>query len=215
MLATILPLDFPVPLSDVLAYLFFSALFGLALYGFILMALDTSSDDLGQKQRWQAPVLPLDATGWTLLVDGSNFAYRGDEVRLCHLLEVLAALRKRFENADIQVFCDANLRHKFGADDQRKFLAMVKRPDAHFHETHGKAADEVLLKHARKNPRCIVVSNDHFRDVDQLVLRIGVPLLKVGISRFGVRLSDKVDIFRDPSQPFRNSWVPVGRLINA
>lgn len=132
-----------------------------------------------------------------------------------HLHEVLEALKQRFKNADILVYCDANLRHKLGADDAREFRSLVDGPKPKFRETHGKSADEVLLKYARAHDNCIVVSNDHFRQEGEIELRIGVPLLKVTISRSGVRLSDKVDIFLDPDRPFKNSWAPVGRLINS
>ncbi|AWV88728.1 type II toxin-antitoxin system VapC family toxin [Bradymonas sediminis] len=159
----------------------------------------------------------LNAAGWTLLVDGSNFAHRDakggtTKVRLDYLMEVLRVLEHRFKNAKIKVFCDANLRYKLNKTDQPKFIAEVERRKPRFFETHGKSADDVLLQYARKNKKCIIVSNDRFSKGDEPALRIGTPLLKISISARGVRLPLKFDHFRDPDRPSKNSRTPLNEL---
>ncbi|TDP75220.1 hypothetical protein [Bradymonas sediminis] len=230
MLAILNPLDISISPPEIIAlYILLLAVVTALLYLYLRIlrrGRDPTregypvDDGSGRNDRWRAPRPSLDATGWTLLVDGSNFAYRdlydgSKEVRLSHLQDVLDALGRRFEHADIQVFCDANLRYKFDKEDKNQFLARVKCPNPSFHETHGKAADEVLLKYARRNPNSIVVSNDRFRDDDQLQQRVGVPLLKVELANSRVYLKPAVDFFGDPNQPFKNSRTPLRKLFES
>ncbi len=168
-------------------------------------------------RRRQTRKSRFNATGWTLLVDGSNFAHRttnngSTKVRLHHLMEVLNLLEHHFKNADIKVFCDANLRYKLNKTDQRKFIAEVEQRKPRFHETHGKSADDVLLQYARKHKKCIIVSNDHFSKDDEPNLRLGTPLLKLNISPHGPRLPRTFDLFRPPAQPFKHSPTPLHKL---
>jgi rRNA-processing protein FCF1 len=207
-------LNFPVLLTDVILYLLLSAVVGVIVYGVVVFLRDVRSGEYQRPTR--KPLLPVDATGWTLAVDGSNFAHRGEDVRLVYLEEVLDALKRRFENAEIRVFCDANLRYKFHGEDSREFLKLLKSRNSGFSETHGRKADEVLLKTARAETRWIVVSNDRFReDDDEIVLRIGVPLLKVRLSRTRIRPADTVDLFRDRARPFTKTSIPVGTFIHS
>lgn len=154
-------------------------------------------------------LFPRDATGWTLLIDGSNFARRNgpdgrEDPRLEHLLEVIEVLRVGFHGAEFIVFCDANLRHVLdAAGDKAAFLELVRCGDGRFRETHGKRADDVILEHARQHPRCIVVSNDRFRDEDHLAARVGVMLLRVN-DRPPISIHTCVDHYPDPAKPTRN-----------
>ncbi len=168
-------------------------------------------------RRRPNPKSRFNATGWTLLVDGSNFAHRSTnngstKVRLHHLMEVLNLLEQHFKNANIKVFCDANLRYKLNKTDQRKFIAEVEHRKSRFHETHGKSADDVLLQYARKNKKCIIVSNDQFSKDDEPNLRLGTLLLKLNISPHGPRIPLTFDLFRHPTQPFKNSPTPLHKL---
>lgn len=204
----------PLPLEDVLAILMFTALLGLVVYGFVDMFTAPASD--GEHRRGTPePLHPLDATGWTLLIDGNNFAYRNSVPRLEYLLEVIEILRHRFENAQIIVFCEANLRYKFSDEERREYVALFDTEDRAFIEVHGKEADEVILKRARQQRRCIAVSNDWFGKGEELQLRIGVPLLQIRRSRGRVRPADSIYIFRDPRRPQQKTIIPVAKLFHA
>lgn len=179
-------------MSNIILWLLTLALIALVIYGLIDVFRGASTK----------PRPPIDATGWTLLVDGSNFAHRGSDVQLAHLEEVLDELARRFQNADLRVFCDANLRYKFDDGDRKEFEQLLQRAPSNttYVETHGKEADEVLLKYADKHDKCVVVSNDRFGKGDEIELRLDVPLLRVEIMANGVRLADRVHIYKDPER---------------
>ena len=160
------------------------------------------------------PPEPVDASGWTLVVDGSNFAHWRDDVRLEYLEDVLSSLEHYFDGARIRVFCDANLRHKFDGEEKRRFERMVGRNSSGFRETHGKSADDVLLTYASDKPRCIVVSNDWFAKGAELEMRLDVPLLRVERQPSGELFPHRyVNIFDDPDEPQARKKVPVGEFI--
>lgn len=193
-------------MQDAISLLLISTVFALFVWVFFRVLFDSSPG-------YHEPPEPLDATGWTLVVDGSNFAHRGDDVRLDYLKDVLSSLQHYFRNADLRVFCDANLRHKFDSDDRRRFERLIDKKSTRFRETHGQSADDVILRYAGDNPNCIVVSNDWFGKGDEVEKRRGIPLLRVEkpLSRdaFPHRY---VNIFDDPDDPDRRKKVPVHDL---
>jgi rRNA-processing protein FCF1 len=175
-------------MPDIVPLVLSLAFVGLVLYAFVEM------------YRSAEPASPLDAEGWTLVVDGSNFAHWSeDDVQLHYLLQVVEALEHRFQHADIRVYCDANLRYKFEDEDQNRFEKLVRdtAPHMEFKETHGREADEAILEYADEHPRTIVVSNDRFSKGDEIELRIGVPLLQVERNPPAVQLSRQVDVYQD------------------
>ncbi len=175
-------------MSDIVPLVLSLALVGLVVYAFVQMF------------RSAGPAPPIDAEGWTLVVDGSNFAHWSDEdVQLQYLLQVVEALERRFQHADLRVYCDANLKYKFDDEDQSTFEDLLRDAPSHmvFKESHGREADDAILEYAQNHPETIVVSNDRFGKGDEIELRVGVPLLQVERNPPAVRLADQVDIYQD------------------
>lgn len=215
---------FPPDVGDVITWMLLSAVVGLCIYG-LLEALrqnrrsetdsDTSdSSDPHTRRKRRSKRGPMDASGWTLFVDGSNFARHNDDgadnARLNDLDVVLDKLRSRFRNADIVVYCDANLRYLFDDEDRAAF---ERRLDTRqYVVTHDEKADHPMLRNAREMSKCIVVSNDKFSDEPEADLRIGVPLLKVRISRCRVRLLSAVEIYQN--RHFKRN-VPVEEIVRS
>ena len=157
----------------------------------------------------------VDETGWTLVVDGSNFAHRGPDVQLDHLRDVLDALDHFLPNARLRVFCDANLRYKFEGDDRDRFERLVARDGGQFRETHGQVADDVILEYAHHHDQCIVVSNDWFAKGDEVQRRQGIPLLHVERTQGGdVYPHPYVVIFDDPDTPQQRKNIPLDVLVD-
>lgn len=77
-------LDVLITLPEVLFLMALSALFGLIVDGVIKFIRGGPSDGEGtqrrRRKRWcrNHPSSSLDISEWTILVDGSNFAQRGD-----------------------------------------------------------------------------------------------------------------------------------------
>ncbi len=194
-------------MPDALRLLLIATVFGLFVYVFFRAMFGTS-------KGYHEPPDPVDATGWTLVVDGSNFAHLGSDVRLEHLQNTLSSLRHYFKNADFEVFCDANLRHKFEGEDKQQFKRLVGQSSAPFTETHGQSADDVILAYAADNPRCIVVSNDWFSKGDEVEMRQGIPLLRIERSLGGeVFPHPHVNVFDDPQDVERRMKVPIEDLV--
>jgi hypothetical protein len=185
-----------------------STMFGLLVWTFFRIAFRTSPG-------YHEPPEPMDAAGWTLVVDGSNYAHKGSDVRLEHLQDVLSSLQHYFRGANLRVFCDANLRHKFDADDKRRFLKLLDGSSRQLQETHGQAADDVILKYAGDNPNCIVVSNDWFSKGDEVQMRLDIPLLRIERTPAGDVFPHRyANIFDDPESPERRTRFPVEHLID-
>jgi rRNA-processing protein FCF1 len=180
----------------------------LALVGLVVYAL-------AQMYRSAEPAPPLDAEGWTVVVDGSNFAHWSeDDVQLQYLLQVVEELEHRFQHADLRVYCDANLTYKFDDEDRDTFENLLRDAPPHltFEETHGREADDAILEYAQNHLRTIVVSNDRFDKGDEIERRIDVPLLQVERNPPAVRLADQVDVYRDHE---RAAKVSVDELIES
>lgn len=196
-------------MDDALRLLVIAAGFAMVVYVFFRLIFGTSAG-------YHEPPEPMDASGWTLVVDGSNFAHRGSDVRLAHLQDVLDSLEHCFRDARVLVLCDANLRYKFEGEDKREFEELVQEHDSGFRETHGQAADGVILKHATDNGRCIVVSNDWFSKGDEVEMRQGIPLLRIERTPAGGSVPHRyVNIFEDPRQPEARKRVPVREVVGA
>jgi hypothetical protein len=115
--------------SDVVLLMMISGVVGVLLFGLIKAfrtppADESASTDKKPRRTFER----LDARGWTLVVDGSNFARHGDP-QLEHLRQVLRKLRYRFKDAKLRVFCDANLRYQFDEIDRKRFVRLVKQND--------------------------------------------------------------------------------------
>jgi rRNA-processing protein FCF1 len=210
-------------ISDVLLLMMISGVLGILLFGLIKAFHETDGDDQAfekqrkdsQKNKGRRTINRLDARGWTLVVDGSNFARHGDP-QLEHLRQVLRKLRYRFKGAKLRVFCDANLRYQFDNIDRKRFVRLVEKDDDRFTETHDRCADDVILEYAQDNPRCIVVSNDWFGKGDEIEKRQQIPLLRVDFTRSGkARLYRNVYIFRNPLRPHSKTSIPVARLLQS
>lgn len=207
-------ISLPAAFTEVIFLMVVSAVVGLVVYGIWKFIPD---DETEQEAPWKpGPKPPLDATGWTLVVDGSNYAHRNFrnqlDVKLEHLEEVLSALERRFQNAKFIVFCDANLRYKVKKNEVERYDLYLSEniwAEYDFRETHGQAADGVMLKYACKNAPCIVVSNDKFENGEEVTLRQDVPLLKMRWRTTPVRAYPSVIV-----HGIMNSrTIPVGILI--
>jgi rRNA-processing protein FCF1 len=195
-------------MPEALRLLLIAAVFGLLVYLFFRALFGTSAG-------YHEPPEPMDASGWTLVVDGSNFAHHDNDVRLSHLEDVVESLEHYFKDARVRVFCDANLRHKFGDQDARRFEQRVNN-EADISETHGQSADDVILKYASDHPRCIVVSNDRFSKGDEIEMRQDVPLLRIERPTGGRAFPHSyVDIFDNPNQPDARKRVAVRDLVES
>ncbi|MGM0558981.1 MAG: hypothetical protein ACQEVA_21530 [Myxococcota bacterium] len=194
-------------MQDLIYLLVISTVFGLLVWAFFRVMFRTSPG-------YHEPPEPMDASGWTLVVDGSNFAHKGSDVRLEHLQDVLSSLQHYFRNANLRVFCDANLRHKFNGDDKRQFKKLLEGSNRKFRETHGQAADDVILKYAGGNPRCIVVSNDWFSKGDEVQMRLDIPLLRIERTPAGEVFPHRyANIFDDPDEPEKRKRIPVRQFV--
>lgn len=229
MLELMMYLELPITLPEVLFLMAMSALVGLTVYGIIKLVGSARSDDEGMRNRRdrrrhrKTPPSSLDASGWTILVDGGNFAHGGDDaadVSLTYLQEVLDALVGRFSGAEVIVFCNAKLRHEFDEKDRRKFEKIVDNTERRrarglpvFRETDGQKSEKLILNDARERERCIVVSNRMLRNGDAPRLRIGVPLMNVQQSERGVRLAKALRIFNNAENPEAKTTIPVGTYI--
>lgn len=146
---------------------------------------------------------PVAAAGWSFAVDGSNFAYRSDGTpdfeRLCR---VILELLRLFKGVKPVVFCDASLKDRLPEAQKAEYQRFLEHPIPLFFEcVRGKTADEILLRYAQNRPRCVAVSNDRFGKSQEILLRLGVPLLRVYVDDSVVLPHAKVTLYDDSERP--------------
>lgn len=183
-----------------------------ALYAFILVVVFDSSiiasDWKPGRDFWNLePLEPIDATGWTLLIDTSNLVRDGDRASLKLQREVLKKLRHRFENVRLVWVCDRSLKHTFPPGEKEIFEKLLFERDV-IEVPH---ADTELLRLARETPKSIIVSNDWFGEEALHSARRGIPLLRMDRPRQTLRTS--VVRFFSEARPHEETWTPVARYI--
>lgn len=156
---------------------------------------------------------PLNARGWSLLVDASNFAYKEGDLKLQHLTEVIRLLYRRFDGASIHLICDANLPYKFGGEDQMRATLRKDFKKLGVEISYGKKADVLLLSQGKSKPKTIVVSNDWFGKGDEIYERLNVARLGVSLKNGDYVLGTQVIVFESADDPQRSSEYPVGRYL--
>ena len=198
----------PASLADVLALMAMASVVGLVLYGLVRLLLGNKpAPTQPRRQRGSIFRSPqMDASGWTLVVDGSNMAFRRDSrlgrdvARHEYLQEVVDVLQRQLVGANIIVFCDASLRHRFSGEGLAEFETSLKFSTTMYRQCPaGTSADRYILRYAKEHERCIVVSNDRFGNGDEVELRLNVPLLRVTMSRTSVKPSAWVYTHTVPS----------------
>ncbi len=159
---------------------------------------------------------PVDAAGWCFAVDGSNFAYRPDGTPdLGRLRRVVSELLRLFKGVKPVVFCDASLKDKLPEGQRAGYQRLIQHPVPLFFECpRGKTADEILLRYAQNRPRCVAVSNDRFRKPQELMLRLGVPLLRVYVDDYVVLPHAEMTLYGDSERPTSRQLLSVCSVLD-
>jgi hypothetical protein len=182
----------------------------------IVLPAPTHSQDLrDQRKGGVHRVRRLDASGWTFVIDGSNFAHSRDgSANLAHLLRVVLALRTQFVGLKPVVYFDASLRFKLPASQRNAYERLIESTSPTFFEClPGKTADEYVLRYASNHPQAIAVSNDRFRDLPERKWRLGVLLLRVPVYETVVVPAATVDVYADPERPRHRHRLPLNRIL--
>lgn len=100
----------------------------------------------------------------TVIIDGNNLCYEGDQFIGLSALEAIVPMLKR--NHAVTIVFDAAIRRMLQTDD----LGIKQRfgSDAHIHVVAaGNKADETIWDLAAKNTRMYILSNDRFGDFNE------------------------------------------------
>lgn len=112
-------------------------------------------------------------TGRTVVVDGSNLACVGRDLKAGHkpsygqLRDALGHLTKSFPSARIVVVVDANLRHKLESDDKNALLADVASGAVLEPPAGTVGAGDALVLAIAEATEALVVTNDSFKEWQQ------------------------------------------------
>ncbi len=161
---------------------------------------------------YSQPPYSLNATGWTLVLDGTNLAHgelpHPDLDRLCRTVDTLKA---GFRGAKIRIYFDASTQRKVPDDQKARYQRAINSPEPLCFECPSDAeADEILLGFAKNHGQTIVVSNDRFNKGDELHMRIGTPLLRVPFEdQMHPQLARNLHLFPNPNQPQQGTQVDV------
>ncbi len=165
--------------------------------------------------RHRDPLEPLDATGWLVIVDGSNVSFRENRARLEYLEEVLELLEHRFQGARFLVQCDASLRHRFRGKERRRFEELLAKDKRFAQAPKGRKADDFILHEAAEHGQAIVVSHDRFSKGPELEMRLNVPLLRISFHEDPPVLAQKILIFEDEDDPERPRVIDLAEFLES